>query len=219
MSVIENFAALSAQEQRDFANSLIETINSESIFSSEVDFEITEVEADELDGSLMIKVSHTDTIEVSRKATWQAADEEDASSDPGYDADYEESIYTDAEESFKTLSAVIDDYKVSLDIADIDETDTIDIEIDNIDHEDSGYGDYEYWGMRGHDSRPFVVVQGTIVKACECSLAFFVEVAEDVPEEDSEGSTPDEPAREAEPTEPDEPALEAEPDEPDPKEN
>jgi hypothetical protein len=50
MAVIENFAALSAQEQRTFAEALIKTINSESIFSSEVNFEITAVEAEEMSG-------------------------------------------------------------------------------------------------------------------------------------------------------------------------
>ena len=184
--LIKNFAAIPFQEQMKFAEALLKTINSESIFSSEVDFEIIKVEADELDGSLMIEVSHTGTIEVSRKATWQASDEENASVDPGYDADYEESIYTDAEKSFKTLSAMIEGYKVSLDIAEVDEVETTEIEVATISHEDSGIGHYEYWGEIGYDSHPYVEVKGTIVKACDCALTIYVEPADEPMETTSE---------------------------------
>ena len=175
MSVIENFAALSAQEQREFANSLVKTINSESIFSSEVDFEITRIEADDLTGSLMIEVSHTNAIEVPRKATWTCDDAEDATDDPGFEANYDNSIIEDAKKAFKTLSTVIDGYKISLEISDVDANDAVDVEVDHISQEDAGIGDYEYWGDVGYDSRPYVEVEGTIVKACDCSLAFFVD--------------------------------------------
>ncbi len=175
MSVIENFAALSVQEQRTFAESLLKMINSENIFSSDTLFEIIEVEADELDGSLRIDVSHTDDIEIVREATWQAASEEDASDDPGYDADYSDSIFKDAESAFNTLETIIDGYKVSLSIGDVDENETVDIDVSDISAEDAGIGHYEYWGRHEYDSRPYVEVEGTITKACTCTLAFFVE--------------------------------------------
>ena len=175
MAIIENFAALSAQEQQEFAKALIKTINSESIFTAETDFEITGVEADDLTGGLVIEVSHSDPIEVEREATWQASDEDEADRDPGYDADYKNSVFEDAKKSFKTLSTVIDGYKVSLDIADLDETETVEITTDHISHEDSGIGHYEYWGERGYDSHPYVEVEGIIIKACDCALAFTVE--------------------------------------------
>jgi hypothetical protein len=175
MSVIENFVVLSEKEQREFAEALLKTINSESIFSSDTDFELVRIEADDITGGLMIEVSHTIPVEVSRQATWQASNEEDAADDPGYDADYENSITKDAEKSFKTLSTTIDGYIVSLEISDVDENDTTEVKVDSISHEDDGIGHYEYWGFEGNDSRPYVEVEGTIVKECDCSLAFFVE--------------------------------------------
>ena len=185
MSVIENFAALSVQEQLKFAEALIKTINSESIFTSDTNFELAGIEADEFTGGLSITVSLANPIEISRKATWHAADEDDASNDPGYDADYENYLFEDAKKAFKTLSAIIDGYTVTLDITDVDENETTSVEVDEISHEDAGIGDYEYWGYAEHDSRPYVEVTGNIIKSCDCSLAFFVEpddVAEVVPE-------------------------------------
>lgn len=175
MSVIENFAAMSVQEQRAFADSLVKTINSESIFSSDVDFEIDNVEADDITGGLIIEVSHTNSVEVARAATWTCDDEDEASHDPGYDVEYENSIYEDARKAFKTTEAVIDDYRVSLEIADIDTDETIDVDVDEISHEDSGIGHYEYWGHTGYDSHHYVEVTGTIVKASTCYISFFVE--------------------------------------------
>jgi hypothetical protein len=174
MSVIENFAELSVEEQKKFAEALIKKINSEGIFTSDANFEIYAVEADDLTGELTIEVSHGDTtLEVPREATWQAYDEDSISSDPD-DADYVESIYNDAKKAFKTLSTTIDGYTVELEIADVDEVETIDVEVSKVSHEDSGIGHYEYWGTPGYDSHPYEEVEGTIIKACNMSLAFFV---------------------------------------------
>ncbi len=175
MSVIENFAALPAQEQRKFAEALLKTINSEKIFSSETDFELDQIEVDEFTGGLILYTSQTDTIEVSRKATWDCSNAEEAESDPGYDAIYENSVYKDAEKAFKTLSTVIDGYKVSVNIVDVDEISTVEVTTNTITDEDAGIGDYEYWGTRGYDSRPYVEVEGTLIKECECAVNFIVE--------------------------------------------
>ena len=175
MSVVENFATLSLNEQRTFAEALIKTINSKSIFTSDTNFTLDSVEVDELTGGLALIVDHADLIEVSRSATWTCDNEDDATDDPGYDADYENFLFEDAKKAFKTMSAVIDGFKVSLLVDYVDALETIEVEVDHISHEDSGIGDYEYWGDRGYDSRPYVEVKGTIVKACDCSLIFFVE--------------------------------------------
>lgn len=179
MSVIENFAELSAQEQRAFAEALIKTINTEHLFTSEVDFKITEIEAVGITGSLEITAEHDGTIEIRRKATWQAIDSEDAEIDPGYDADYEQSIYTDTERAFKTLSTTIDGYTVSLTVDDVDDDEAGSVEIDNISNEDSGIGSYEYWGDTGYDSNEYVEVKGTIIKDVKCFLTFWVEPADE----------------------------------------
>lgn len=192
MVAIENFAALSEMEQREFAEALVKTINSESIFSSEINFEITNVKAYEFDGSLAIEVSQTETIDVPREAAWQAGDEEEAALDPGYEAEYTNSIYDDVKKAFKTAETVIDGYKVSLDISDVEEVETVEVEVDNISHEDSGIGSYEYWGHTGYDSNPYVEVEGSIIKACDCSLAFIVEPVDVADEKPTEEPTSEE---------------------------
>ncbi len=186
MNVIENFAALSEKELREFAEALVKTINSESIFNTELKFEIVNLSAEDLTGELAIDVSPDDPIQVSREASWQAGDEDEAESDPGYGAEYVDSISNDAKKVFKTTSAVIDGYKVTLDVYDADEADTVEVTVDDISHEDSGIGDYEYWGSRGHDSNPYVEVRGTIVKACYLGIVLYVEPAEEVQEEPEE---------------------------------
>jgi hypothetical protein len=70
-----------------------------------------------------------------------------------------------------------------LEIDDVDEVETVEVEVDSISHEDAGIGHYEYWGEVGYDSRPYVEVEGTIVKACDCALSLYVEVADTTPEE------------------------------------
>lgn len=184
---IENFAALSFQEQMEFATKLLATINSEHTFTADTAFELDGIEADDFTGGLAIAVSHTNPIRVSRKATWTCADAEDADNDPGFEADYENYLFEDAKKAFKTLSTVIEGYSVTLEIDDVDENDAdAEIEIDNISHEDAGIGDYEFWGERGHDSRPYVEVTGTIVRECDCALTIYVEPADESAETTSE---------------------------------
>ena len=191
MTVIENFAELSAQEQHEFAEKLIDTINSESTFSSDTNFEIVKVEVDDTTGDLYIEVSHTDLIEVPREATWTCPiyEEESVDSDPGYDADYADHIYNDIETAFKTLTAEIEGYQIELAIGDVDEVDTVEVKVDHASRQDAGIGRYEFWGDVGYDSRPYIEVEGTIIKACECLLAFYVSPAAkpiEVTSEDSE---------------------------------
>ena len=192
MAVIENFAELSAQEQQEFAAKLIDTINSESTFSSDTNFEIVKTEIDDLTGDLCIEVSHTNPIEVPREAAWTCSDEDedDIYNDPGYDADYVDSIYDDVENAFNTLTAEIEGYKIELAIGDVDEIETIEVKVEHSSHQDAGIGRHEFWGSVGYDSRPYIEVEGTIIKACECALAIYVTPAaatvEPAPEETEE---------------------------------
>ena len=103
MAVIENFAELSAEEQSKFAASLLNTINSERLFSAETDFKVGHVEADDLTGELVIEVSLVGHIEVSREATWTCTDSAEAYQDPGYETEYSNSIFEDTKKVFKTL--------------------------------------------------------------------------------------------------------------------
>lgn len=179
MNVIENFAELSFEEQKKFAEALVRTINSESIFTSDTNFTLAGVEADELAGGLYVFLEHDDPIEVSREATWTCSDEDEVNSDPGYDADYADHLFEDTKKAFKTLFATIEGYKVSLEIDDVDMDDTIEVEADKYTHEEDGIGEYEYWGSRGYDSRHYIAVEGTIVKACSCGLSLYVESADE----------------------------------------
>ncbi len=180
MSVIENFAELSEQEQRAFAEALMKTINSEHTFTSESDFKVTSIEADDMSGGLFIEVTNTEPIEVGCKATWQAADEDDAYSEPDdINVKYEIDVYDAVESTFKTKEAVIEGYEVSLhEVYDVDEK-FVDVEIDDISDEDSGIGSYEYFGFTGYDSNEYVEAKGTILYECTCMIIFSVEPADE----------------------------------------
>jgi hypothetical protein len=177
MSVIENFNVLSEDELQRFAKELVDKVNKESIFSSETNFTIDEVSAEELTGDLYIALSHEDSIDVVREATWSCGDEEEAYSDPGYDAEYSNNFFDDAKASFNCLTAEIDGYEVSLSIDDVGSEETTEVEVDTISHEDDGIGPYEYGGVRGYDSRPYVEVEGKIICACDFALSLHVSPA------------------------------------------
>ena len=175
--VIENFVELSVEEQVNFAKTLLEKINSENIFTEETNFEFQDVEPNDLTGGLCITVSLANPISVSRQATWEAGDEEGAEEDPGRDAEYYDTLENDAKKSFKTLDTVVDEYSISLHVDDVEEDDTTDaeVEVEHLSHEDSGIGSYEYFGFKGYDSQPYVEVEGTITRYCDCNLTLYIE--------------------------------------------
>lgn len=179
MNVIENFAELSFEEQKKFAEALVKTINSENTFTDETNFIISGIEVDEFSGGLVILIEHNDLISVSREATWQCLYEDEVDADPRDTADYAKSIYSEAEKAFKTLSTEIDGYTVSLQVDDIDEKETIEVNVDDYSHEDGGVGDFDHFGFTGNDSRPYIEVEGTIVKGCDCALSLYVELADE----------------------------------------
>lgn len=187
MANIENFGVLSEQELREFADALIKTVNSESIFTDETNFNIVELEVDELSGDLYIGLATDDLILVEREASWECYDEDETYSDPGYEADFVASVYDDAKKAFKTLEAEIDGYSLELTIDDIDEEDTDEVIVDSTSHEDAGIGHYEYWGHSEYDSQPYIEVEGTLVKACNIALSLIVgansEASEPSPEQ------------------------------------
>lgn len=179
MNVIENFAALSFEEQMKFAEAIVKTINSESIFTDDTDFTISGVEADDLTGSLIINIEHDDLIEVPRKASWEcgvADDVCDIPDDSNY-INYADLIFNDAKKAFKTLEAEIKGYKVSLDVNDVDTEETVETQVDSYSREDAGIGSYEFWGHNGYDSQPYIEVEGIIVEGCNCVLSLYIEPA------------------------------------------
>ena len=173
--MIENFAELSTKEQQEFAEALLKKINSESTFTGDTDFVLTGFEPWDITGGFIIYVSHPEPIQVSRPATWTCVDEEDSYNDPGSDADFQNFIFDDVKNAFKTLTAVIDGYKVSLEIEDVDEDGTEEVEVSHVSREEGGIGHYEYFGYEGYDSYTYYEVEGSIIKNCECSLTFYIE--------------------------------------------
>jgi hypothetical protein len=180
--VIENFAVLSAEEQINFAETLLEKLNSEKMFTDETNFVFEEVEHNDVTGGLWIFASIANPISIKRKATWEADDEDGAYEDPGRNAEYEDSLIDAAKKSFKTLTAVIDGYNVSLQIDDVeeDESNEAEVEVVSTSHEDSGIGSYEHFGFVGYDSHPYVEVTGTVTVSCDCILTFYVEPADEI---------------------------------------
>lgn len=174
MAVIYNFNELSKTELQQFAAGLVQKINSESLFTSEVDFKIEEIDTDEMSGDLIISLSHDDLIEISRKATWQCGDEDELYSTP-YDPEFEDNIYTEIEQAFKTTTIELDGYKLSLTVDDIDEEEILEADVDSYSHEDSGIGHYEFWGEVGYDSRPYLEVEGSLIVSCSCYISLWVE--------------------------------------------
>ena len=177
MSVIENFAELSFEEQKKFAEALVKTINSESTFTDQVDFKVTKVEADEMTGGLVIELEHEDAIEVERDATWQCPERDDAYDVPD-DPDFVEHIMDDIESTFKTLTTELEGYSITLQVDDWDTVDTVDVKPDYISDEDSGIGRYEFWGDVGYDSHPYCEVTGTITQTCTVYCSLHVEAAD-----------------------------------------
>lgn len=177
MSVIENFVELSFEEQKAFAEALVKTINSESIFTDQANFKISGVEADEMTGGLTIELEPEDTIDVQRSATWTCGDREEASNTPD-DPDFAELTFSDAKRAFKTSAVELEGYSVVLDIVDVDTEEITDVEVDSVRDEDAGIGSYEYWGDVRYDSQPYCEVEGTLTQACTVYCSLFVEAVD-----------------------------------------
>jgi hypothetical protein len=185
MNVIENFSLLSKQEQRAFAEALIKTINSERTFIDDNTFEIYNghggVDADDTTGNLYIDISHKDLINVDREATWQGDVPDDV-----YDPEYYDTDEADIKKAFKTTSAVIDGYKVTLNITDYNYGKIEDYRVERSSHEDSGIGSYEYGGVRGYDSRPYTESVGVVTLSYDVALYLLVEPVDEVFEDEED---------------------------------
>lgn len=185
MAAIENLAALPANEQKNFAEALLKTINSEKLFHNDVTFDLRGIEADDMTGGLYLDISHSDPIDVPFEATWECTHADDAYEVPEYPTENESFI----EKAFKTFSTVVEGYKVTLDVIEFDKIAKLppEVEVKNISNEDSGIGSYDFGGHWEHDSHPYIEVTGILTYACNCNLGFFVEPEDNLdiaPEED-----------------------------------
>lgn len=191
MNVIENFAELSEQELKEFAEAFIKTINSESLLSDETDFKLTDLEVDGLSGNLSIYVEPEEAIEVARECTWICYDEDDIYSKPSIsDVEFEDRLDNDVLNALKSNDFEVEGYKVSVDYEDGETIDCVDFEVNDYEEGEGGIGDYEFWGFPGRDSYPEYEVHGTLICAHAFALDLTVEpitgnqkVTEEVEEE------------------------------------
>lgn len=178
MIFISDFNDLTEAELQQFATDLLKDINASQVFASETDRallldEKEPLEFNDLTGELYIPIVHADYIEVPRKATWASLSEDDIYDPAG--ATFEDPIQYDIQKCYKTLSSKIGNYNITLRIDDYDEADIVDVEVDSHRDEDAGIGEYEYWGHKEYDSRPYIEVEGTLFQNCYCYLTLIVE--------------------------------------------
>jgi hypothetical protein len=170
--MIENFSLLSPEGQKQFAADLVAKLNEQMVFSDEVDFEIFDIEANEMDGSLNIGVSVNTSID--RDAAWQCGDSDEASSTPS-DYDFSNLDKEDAKQAFKTLTAEFEGYTLELSDLEIDDEDVEAVsEVYDVTNEDAGIGHYEFWGETGYDSQPYCEVEGALAVNCSISAWLIV---------------------------------------------
>lgn len=167
--MIDNFNALSPEEQMKFAQELVAKLNTAQTFLSGYEMKLDELEANELDGSLDIFFSVED-FEVGREAEWQAADEDEAYRTPSrFDVDFIGREEDEVRAEFKATQAEFEGYTLEIANLQIDDYEISDAEVDSTTDEDAGIGHYEYFGFEGYDSRPYVQVEGTVY--CNCSIS------------------------------------------------
>jgi hypothetical protein len=181
MAVIENFNELSEQERLQFAEQLVAKINAENIFLPDNVLKVLEVDADELTGDLTIEVDHEDGLGVERQAGWTVYSEDDTHNPDEDDVEFYNDRLTDVKEAFKTLSAVIDGYKVTVDVYDIMDWDRDDVDVDSVDAQDDGFS-YEYWGTSGYEDESSWECEGTIYYTYSVAIALNVEPATETEE-------------------------------------
>jgi hypothetical protein len=174
MHTVLDFNAMSEAELTQFASNIVQKINSEKLFSSYNEFKVEGVETHGVVNILFVDISHDETISVPREASWQCGVDENPASVPEY-PDYENDLSDDAKNAFKTMSVNIDGYRVSLVIEDADsETAITDVEVTDYRNEDSGIGQYEFWGEIGYDTHPYTQVYGNLF--CECRCVLYLEI-------------------------------------------
>ena len=173
---VENFSELPDEELQQLASMLIQKMNSSSTFVSNNKFVIDDAMADELTGNLLISVYTEDPVSVQRKATWVVDTIDDVdNSEKLEDVDYLNSIYVDTTSAFKTSTATVDGYKVTMHVDDVDDLGIVETAVDRYSEEDAGIGNYEYFGFNGYDSRPYVEVDGVTTNSCTCYITIEIE--------------------------------------------
>ncbi len=174
--LIENFAELSAQELKEFADGLIGKINAEHLFAPDIELRLCDdgqdnIVPDEMTGDLDIYVEPTEEVIISREASWTCGIDDNADSLPDDDPEYFCNILADIESAFPTKTISIDGYSVIIKAFDWSDWDAEEVsEVTSVEEEDDGIGSYEYWGSISYDSRPYQAVEGFI----DCVASIYI---------------------------------------------
>lgn len=161
--IIEDFNLLSEEELSEFAANIVAKVNEAQPFTKEdsdaIQFEIDNVETNELDGSLLIYIVSSEDLSVARAASWTADDPDSLNSYS--DLTFDDTDLTAAKENLKVLVAEVDGYNVELTDIEFENNGVDEVEYADYSEEEGGIGDYEYWGHRGHNSYTYCTVYGT----------------------------------------------------------
>lgn len=178
-TIIENFCELTKQEQEQFAADIVKKINDQKIFTKEADFEIDtdfdeRIFADELTGdlSIFLRLKDGDSIGIARGASW-TADEDDLKD--LNDVEYDDDRCGALTAALDRTVAEIDGYKLTLSVDEADSDGVEDIEIDSHSTEHGGIGHYDYWGYQGYDDYTYCEVEGTIYESAWGAFTLTIE--------------------------------------------
>ena len=174
--LIENFAELSAQELKEFADGLISKVNADHLFAPDIELRLCDdsqdnIVPDEMTGDLDIYVEPTEEVIIGREAYWSCGMDDDYEYGTPEDPDYSYGILEDIKKAFPTKTVSIDGYSVTIEAYDYADWDTGEVgKIISATEDDDGIGSYEYWGEIGYDSRPFMAIEGVI----DCPTSIYV---------------------------------------------
>lgn len=144
-------------------------------FDSSVDYARVE-DADGPDTAILVGCNATMTLQ----ADWDGTENDDTPDNSSevnlQDGDSPIDALEDAIRHNVTFPIILSNGKkvVDFEIADGDYSMT-DYSVDSSSHEDDGIGSYEYWGMVGYDSKPYVRYVGKITYDITCSIFLSIE--------------------------------------------
>ena len=170
---IEDFEDSTEAEQKLFVDDLVSKINTKHLFTSDVDFIVEDYWTEDCSSRLVVTLSHEGAVEVTREASWQCGTA-DQINDMPEDIEYYKSSITDVAKAFKTGPVVVDGYKVTLVVDDVDTEEAYEVEAKTYTEEDDGIGFFDCWGFKGYDSRPYIQVEGNVTCKCTCLLTLTV---------------------------------------------
>ena len=175
MEKIKDFSLLSKDELKAFAAKILEQVNASQVFIDGEKFtpDFGQMTIDKLTGDLefVVCLGDTEKLTVTVDTEWSCdLDCEDlgrpSERDIDIDLKYEKQDEI-LESALKAKEAVIDGYQVSIATSELEKREVIDVDVTDSYPDDSGIGEYEFWGATGYDSHPYTHVEGKATVACD----------------------------------------------------